>query len=172
MGSRGTNGDSKTTQTELKKLFEQQDDVLFSDYAPENALIDFELKLADKFATAKATKENFFENSVGWWDKKSAPPKREPDHISYNRRTGKVSSRYWYTDKGVYRKSNHWGSEVASCSWGIKGRTYRNEGVSVGKTETAFIKWDDLKPKGMITRKRDSNGKEVGYQTSYFEFKK
>ena len=108
------------------------------------------LFLAKQFSTEKATKDNFFENSIGEWDLQKSAPRRQPDYISYNKRTGKISSRYWYTDEGVYRKSNHWGTDVASCSWYIKGRKYNDRGVSVGKTETAFIRWGDLYAKGMV----------------------
>ncbi len=43
-----------------------------------------------------------------------------------------VSSRYWFTDEGLYRESGHWG-EVRSCRW------YLNGGGNVG-----FIRWSDL----------------------------
>ena len=105
-------------------------------------------------------------NSIGFWEKKSQPPKREADHVSHNRKTGKISSQYWYTEEGVYRKSNHWGSDVASCSWYIKGRAYAKTGVDVGRTETAFIPWTELKAKGIIGTKFDV------YWLSGFEFRK
>lgn len=129
---------------------------------------DERYRLAKKYTTAVADESDFFENSVGFWDLKLRKPKGEPDHVSYDRRSGKVSSRYWYTAEGVYRQSNHWGSDVASCSWYIRGRKYKNDGVSVGKTETAFIKWVDLKAKGMIGRHHQT-GK---YSLIGFEFKR
>ena len=109
--------------------------------------------IASMFAKETADENNFYKNSIGFWDKRSRRPSREPDHISYSR--GKVSSKYWYTPKGVYRQSNHWGDEVASCSWYIKGdtHTYRRNSISVSNTlKTAFIKWSDLKPRGLVGR--------------------
>lgn len=102
-------------------------------------------EFASIFAQEKANKDNFFENSIGYWDRTNKP-RREPDYTSYNR-YGEVSSQYWYTDKGVYRRSNHWGGEIGHCSWFLNDvatgwKTYS------GNTYTGFIEWDDLKPKG------------------------
>lgn len=147
-------------------------DELRADYENVEAMWDMtaeeRYRLALKYSQQKADDSNFFENSVGFWELRSKKPVGEPDHISYNRRTGKISSKYWYTKEGVYRQSNHWGSDVASCSWYIKGRTYANEGVSVGKTETAFIKWGDLKAKGLISKHWQTGV----YALVGFEFKK
>lgn len=50
-------------------------------------------------------------------------------------------SYYFYTDKGVYRKSNHWG-RVANCRWKlITNQNYKNQKVVVG-----FAKWMDFHP--------------------------
>lgn len=144
--SGGTSAKSQTpTQAQLKNIYDSID--IMWDMTPQERL-----SLAKQFSTEKATKDNFFENSIGEWDLKKSAPRRQADYVSYNRRTGKISSQYWYTDEGVYRKSDHWGSDVASCSWYIKGRKYKNDGVSKGKTETAFISWDDLYAKGMISK--------------------
>lgn len=108
--------------------------------------------LADKLAEETASKDNFYMNSVGFWTKCSKP-RRPCDYDSTTMKTiyhkGKAS-KYWYTTEGVYRHSNHWGSDIASCSWYIDGLKYRNEGCFIGNMETAFIKWKDLKPKGVI----------------------
>ena len=92
-------------------------------------------------------------NSVGFWTK-SRKPSRMPDHDStkWYRDNASKGSQYWYTSEGVYRRSDHWGSDVASCSWYIDGRRYRKDGVSKGSFETAFIKWSDLRPLGNIAR--------------------
>ena len=37
-------------------------------------------------------------------------PEREPDLKT-------KESSYWYSNEGVVRQSNHWGGEIASCSW-------------------------------------------------------
>lgn len=144
-GSSGISAGGTPSQAILKKAYDSVGTMW--DMTPQERY-----SLASQFGKEKANKNNFFENSIGFWESKSSAPRREADYVSYNRRTGKVSSRYWYTEDGVYRKSNHWGSDVASCSWYIKGRRYSNEGVSVGKTEVAFISWKDLKPKGLVTK--------------------
>ncbi len=41
-------------------------------------------------------------------------PSREPSYVSMYQ--GEVSSIYWYTEAGVYRKSAHWG-KVLHCHW-------------------------------------------------------
>ena len=165
MGGRGASSgmtpQRRYTQKFLKHKFDSVDTMW--DITPQERF-----DLASTFTKTVANENNFFENSVGFWEQKSSAPRREADYVSYDRRTGKVSSRYWYTEQGVYRKSNHWGSDVASCSWYIKGRRYSRDGVSVGKTETAFIAWKDLKAKGMVT-KHYQTGK---YGLSGFEFKK
>jgi hypothetical protein len=38
-------------------------------------------------------------------------PTREPDYVSDS------GSEYWYTEDGVIRYSNHWGSHVGYCNW-------------------------------------------------------
>ncbi|WP_088323463.1 hypothetical protein [Polaribacter tangerinus] len=49
------------------------------------------------------------------------------------------NSCYYYTEKGVYRKSNHWG-RVANCRWKlIANNTYKNQKMVIG-----FAKWTDF----------------------------
>lgn len=53
----------------------------------------------------------------------------------------KSGSMYYYTDKGVFRYSNHWG-RVANCRWKIKGiEVYRNQKYYVG-----YANWNDFYP--------------------------
>ena len=48
---------------------------------------------------------------------------------------------YFYTDEGVYRKSNHWG-RVANCRWKIMANaTYKNQQIVTG-----FSKWTNFYP--------------------------
>ena len=56
----------------------------------------------------------------------------EPNYIS------KSGSIYWYTEKYLYRLSNHWG-QVASCEW-ILRKDFRWRPYRLGR-----IKWDKLK---------------------------
>ncbi|MFT5958382.1 MAG: hypothetical protein ACI8VJ_000120 [Polaribacter sp.] len=53
----------------------------------------------------------------------------------------KSESSYFYTDKGVYRKSNHWG-RVANCRWKLKATAhYKNQQIVI-----AFAEWKDFYP--------------------------
>ena len=45
-------------------------------------------------------------------------PASEPDFTSHS------GSKYWYTEDGVIRCSNHWGAGVASCDWYLDGKAY------------------------------------------------
>ncbi len=42
-----------------------------------------------------------------------------------------ISSQYWYTDKGVYRKSDHWG-RVKLCQWPLEKKGFSKTYTSVG----------------------------------------
>lgn len=86
---------------------------------------------------------------------KTERPNREPDYVSKDR-NGHISSRYWYTDEGVIRGSNHWGNGVASCDWLLKGSKQNMKGsqVKYGKA-----KWSDFVQKPEIIKK--SNGKLI-----------
>ena len=115
-------------------------------------------RIASLFTEEKANEKNYYLNSIGFWESRKTRPKRKPDHISYNIgsiwKTGKIkiSSEYWYTEKGVIRGSNHWGMDIASCSWFIKDRKYPIEGIVIGGKEYAFISWDELKAKGFVRK--------------------
>ena len=53
----------------------------------------------------------------------------------------KSDSMYFYTNEGVYRKSNHWG-RVANCRWKIiANKNYKNQQIVIG-----FAKWADFYP--------------------------
>ena len=53
----------------------------------------------------------------------------------------KSESMYFYTNEGVYRKSNHWG-RVANCRWKIiANENYKNQQIVIG-----FAKWTDFYP--------------------------
>ena len=66
-----------------------------------------------------------------------AKPETKPDYISDS------GSRYWYTDEGVIRFSNHWGYGIASCDWtldGIESSSFAdNEGGRAG-----YCDWTDF----------------------------
>ena len=59
-----------------------------------------------------------------------------PQNTNYK---SKSESVYFYTDEGVYRKSNHWG-RVANCRWKlISNKEYKNQ-----QTVIAFAKWEEF----------------------------
>ena len=61
-----------------------------------------------------------------------------PENTNYK---SKSESEYFYTDEGVYRKSNHWG-RVANCRWKlISNDNYKNQNIVI-----AFAKWVDFYP--------------------------
>lgn len=66
-------------------------------------------------------------------------PDREPDYHSQ-------TSSYWYTDEGVIRQSDHWGSGIASCSWTLGEKPlapcYRNKDLG---QRSGFIPWDGFR---------------------------
>ena len=51
----------------------------------------------------------------------------------------KSGSRYFYTEEGVYRYSNHWG-RVANCRW----RLHSNEKIKNQNYHLGFAKWTDF----------------------------
>ncbi|NUY79876.1 hypothetical protein HUK80_03135 [Flavobacterium sp. MAH-1] len=48
--------------------------------------------------------------------KESETPDRSPDYTSSS------GSQYWFSDEGVFRKSNHWG-RAAKCKWRLVAST-------------------------------------------------
>jgi hypothetical protein len=61
-----------------------------------------------------------------------------PENTNYK---SKSESSYFYSDEGVYRKSNHWG-RVANCRWKlISNENYKNQNIAIG-----FAKWTDFYP--------------------------
>jgi hypothetical protein len=54
-----------------------------------------------------------------------------PDYVSDS------GSSYMYTEKGVYRKSNHWCLGVATCLWLLDGDVCQTEKIG-------FCKWEDF----------------------------
>lgn len=62
--------------------------------------------------------------------------KQNPIHYK-----SKSGSLYFYTEKGIYRYSNHWG-RVANCRWKIKGiEDYKNQNYYVG-----YVDWSGFYP--------------------------
>lgn len=102
-----------------------------------------EIEALKPYQNGIANKKNFFYQTIAVFTP-CKRPKQSPDHISRNR-NGDISSEYWYTNDGVIRSSNHWGTGVASCDWALKDNAYGSEG-SITKTRKrcGFCKWEDF----------------------------
>ena len=126
--------------------------------------------IAKEFTDTVANSDNFYKNSICFWKETSYVPKREPDYTSLDR-YGDVSSQYWYTPNGVYRRSNHWGDGVASCDWYFKDSKYNqlfNEIAVHNRRYVGFADWKDFAAKGYLVTQ---NGDLDKLKVMGFEFK-
>lgn len=64
-------------------------------------------------------------------------PNREADYVSNS------GSEYWYTEDGVYRLADHWGSKIASCDWYLNGENTCSWSDEHGE-RCGFCKWSDF----------------------------
>ena len=127
---------------------------------------ELDYECAKFFTETIPNSDNFYHNSIGYWEP-SEQPNHESDYQSYSNNYQSFSE-YWYEPEGVYRRSDHWGRNVASCSW-FYDLLYRGENTYYGEQDnlefydepvTGFIPWEDLKAKGYIDWD-DSNEKFV-----------
>lgn len=120
-----------------------------------------EKELYSPFQEGTANENNFFKNTIATFNQ-TERPNREPDFVSRDR-DGNVSSEYWYTENGVIRGSDHWGTGVASCDWELQKKDgnlvsgYRGEVESQDKTY-GECSWDSFMLK---TRTANIEGKEI-----------
>ena len=101
---------------------------------------------------------NFFDNTMVLYTE-TEDPGREPDFTSNS------GSRYWYTENGVIRGSNHWGNRVANCDWALKrknGRTVYGQSAwelqNFGRVFFGYADWKDFIQKAELY---EINGREV-----------
>ena len=85
----------------------------------------------------KINKDNFFKETYADW-KISEAPNSEPDYISNS------GSKYWYEKEGVYRQSDHWGKNIASCWWTLEEKGYQRKDKKTEVTKTGYAKWQDF----------------------------
>jgi hypothetical protein len=75
----------------------------------------------------------------------------------------KSGSCYYYTEKGMYRLSNHWG-RLANSKWRLEPL----EPETASKTKLGFAKWSDFYPDNTIEElyyiQADYNHNTVNYQ--------
>lgn len=80
-----------------------------------------------------------------FWDQTMAnftlcnAPDIEPDRSS-------ESSKYWFTDEGVIRQSNHWGTNIEGNDWFIEGskRTFSRYDSQKQRIRTGYCKFEDF----------------------------
>jgi hypothetical protein len=107
-------------------------------------------------------KDNFFLNTIAEFKAvaKNLVKINKPDYESVS------GSKYWYTQKGVYRYSDHWGN-VASCYWELKTPSrsdVENRAAWACDTELlAFCRWENF---GKILTLRDCEESfRIGYES-------
>lgn len=85
-------------------------------------------------------------------------PEGEPNYVS------KSGSVYFFTESGVYRKSNHWG-RAAKCRWKLKPLKNSQKRLKCGYADwTSFYADDDILPLYYIFYKKLEIGYEIDYQ--------
>lgn len=121
-----------------------------------------------KFAHTNSiiTRDNFYDSTACDWKEVKSHPEGKPDYESDS------GSKYWYTDSGVYRESDHWGFGVGSCDWTLNENpelSWRdNEKVRVGYADFKDFKntegksfqqiFEMLTPKEAGLEDTDQNG--------------
>lgn len=86
----------------------------------------------------KFDKTNFMYDTACAW-RPATQPKRKPDYESDS------GSRYWYTENGVIRSSDHWGASIASCKWWLTGKADRQYATrTFGRRVTGCANWNDF----------------------------
>ncbi len=89
------------------------------------------------FLLKSYNKTNFFKHTFCQFEQVSQM------HINQNKMhyKSKAGSKYFYTEEGVYRYSNHWG-RVANCRW----RLLSSEKIKSQNYHLGFAKWTDFYP--------------------------
>nr|WP_297309133.1 hypothetical protein [uncultured Flavobacterium sp.] len=88
-------------------------------------------------------------------------PHENPDYIS------KSNSSYFFTEEGVFRKSNHWG-RAANCRWKLVSDSYKSQNTIV-----AYAKWTDFYPNNETEKLyfiRITENSEVNFHHKHEEF--
>lgn len=66
--------------------------------------------------------------------------------------TKEPQSKYWFTEKGVYRFSDHWG-KVGNCIWNVEGyyfnynqgEFFKNDDSEILEEKLCFSNWENFK---------------------------
>lgn len=105
-------------------------------------------------------KNNYFRNTYAVFEEVDA------EELPFEKwhYTSKSQSAYYYTDDGVYRKSNHWG-RAAKCRWVLKAGDQLY--VSKGRERIGFALWANFYENSETTKayfiKVDFENKQVTY---------
>lgn len=86
-------------------------------------------------------KDNFYMATTANFTKCNIPT-TECDYQSLS------GSKYYYTNDGVIRVSNHWGYSIASCNWFLDNECY-DAIDSYGKLYAGYCKFSDFKLKNL-----------------------
>lgn len=79
-------------------------------------------------------RHNFFKHTFCVFQERESLPHETPDYVS------EKGSRYYFTDEGVYRVSNHWG-RAANCRWPLVSSKHQSQQWSIG-----FALWINFFP--------------------------
>lgn len=119
--------------------------IIFSAYDSKKSLI-----YKKQSTKNKMNKDNFFVASKSKWYACNRVPARKPDFVSGH---GESQSEYWYTPKGVYRRSNHWSK--------IRSSFPVNPSAAIECGRVRFCWWVlDARPANLKIEKR---GEAIGY---------
>ena len=84
-----------------------------------------------EYRIGSANENNFFISTFANFEKCEMPTGK----ADFESNSG---SKYFYSDLGVTRISNHFGQSIASCSWLLNDNEYQGEEVA------AFCNWEDF----------------------------
>ena len=98
-----------------------------------------------KMNKEKYNRDNFYKDTFARFTA-CKQPKAKPDYVSTS------GSAYWFRRGGVIRRSDHWGSNVASCHWYLS-RSFTESWLYNKGTRCGFCKFADFK--NAICREHD-----------------
>ena len=105
----------------------------------------------DNFKPISYDKSNFHLSTGAIFKPVDNPPNRKPDFQSG------FGSNYWHTDKGVYRESDHWTPDTASCSWLLEGH-HPFKPTLADEHKTGYCDYTDFKNVNSKEWKRQESG--------------
>lgn len=86
----------------------------------------------------EVNKDNFYISTYASFTKLNDTPNRKADFVSSS------GSKYWYTDEGVIRQSDHWTEDIRSCSWLLEDEEIASDFINPDFTAIGFCAWNDF----------------------------